>query len=599
MWGKKRGVDEAGQVPTAAPEVSRAQDSTVATSPQEPVPTDRRQIGEILVASGAITQEQLEQALAAQGVSGRRLGEVLLDLQLAEERHIVAALAHQSGLEVADLAQQAPDSAVANLLPEATARRLRALPIQRDAGGTIVVATSDPYPAALAEVQAALGAATTFQVTTETELQWAMNLTYRALADIESQINRFTSVYGTDSLATQNATIDMVSDEAPVVTIMNRIVIQAMRDRASDIHIEPQSDSIRIRYRIDGVLHEVLRLPASMGAPLVSRVKIMSDLNIVERRRPQDGKTRMEFDGRTVDIRVSTTGVVWGEKVVLRLLDRQGPVIQLHELGMDAATQELFLRDLRSPYGMVVCAGPTGSGKTTTLYSGLQQINSPEVNITTIEEPVEYVFPSLNQIPVSTASGMTFASGLRSILRQDPDVILVGEMRDAETARIGVQAALTGHLVLSSVHATDAVSTVWRFLDMGIERFAVASSLLSVVGQRLIRRVCQDCIAPYTPTIDELAFFSEAGGDPLTDFVRGMGCNYCSRTGYRGRIGVYELLQVDERIRVALVDDEVGREEILELAKKSGMVTLKEQGVRLVQQQETTISEVIRNIYTI
>ncbi len=599
MWGKKRGIDDAGHVAATAPLVPYAQDPAATALPETLAPATRTPIGQILLAQGVVTSEQLEQAIAAQGESGRRLGEVLVDLHIVTQRGVAAALAHQYGFDVADLAQQTPDPAVVNLLPEQLARRLRVLPIQRNADGSVNVATSDPNSAALAEVQAALGVPTTFQLTTESELEWALNLSYRALADIESQVSRFTSVYGTESLAAQSSVVDMVSADAPIVAIMNRIILQALRDQASDIHVEPQSDSIRIRFRIDGVLHEVLRLPASMGAPLVSRVKIMSDLNIIERRRPQDGKTRMELDGRTVDIRVSTTGVVWGEKVVLRILDHQGTILQLNELGMDAKTQELFLEDLRSPYGMVVCAGPTGSGKTTTLYSGLLKINSPEVNITTIEEPVEYVFPSLNQIPVSIASGMTFASGLRSILRQDPDVILVGEMRDAETARIGVQAAMTGHLVLSSVHATDAVSTVWRFLDMGIERFAVASSLLSVVGQRLIRRVCQDCKAPYTPLIDELAFFSEAGGDPLSDFVQGVGCKYCSMTGYRGRIGVYELLRIDERIRVALVDDKVGRGEMLDLAKKSGMITIKEQGVRLVEQQKTTISEIIRNIYTI
>ncbi|NQU36828.1 MAG: Flp pilus assembly complex ATPase component TadA, partial [Actinobacteria bacterium] len=261
--------------------------------------------------------------------------------------------------------------------------------------------------------------------------------------------------------------------------------------------------------------------------------------------------------------------------------------------------QERFIEDLNAPYGMVICAGPTGSGKTTTLYSGLMQVNTPAVNITTIEDPVEYVFPSLNQIPISSASGMSFASGLRSILRQDPDIILVGEMRDGETARIGVQAALTGHLVLSSVHATDAVSTVWRFLDMGIERFALASSLRCVIGQRLVRRVCPECSASYTPTLDELAFFNGAGGDPLTDFVKGAGCNFCAETGYRGRIGVYELIQVDELMRAALIDESTTTEELLALAEKSGTVTLKAQGVRLVQDQETTVSEIIRSIYTI
>lgn len=606
MWGKKREHEGEGQVATATPPSSRAPEPLSEGQPTSGPPTPngsprtgRPPLGEVLVQRGVLTPEQLAQAIVAQAGTGRLLGQILVDLDLADERDIARALADQFGLELANLAQESPDPAVAALLPEVTARRLHAIPVRRDDHGGIIVATSDPRPSALEEIQNALHVPVTLRLASEPEVQWAINTTHRALADIDLEISEFTSVYGTDSFATQTAIIDTVSEDAPVVTIMNRIIVQALRDRASDVHIEPQSDAVRVRFRIDGVLHEIVRLPASMGAPIASRVKIMSDLNIVERRRPQDGQIRMEFDGRTIDIRVSTTGVVWGEKIVLRLLDKQGPVIQLSDLGMDDHTRDLFMKDLKSPYGMVVCAGPTGSGKTTTLYSGLMQINTPEINITTIEDPVEYVFPSLNQIPISAASGMSFASGLRSILRQDPDVILVGEMRDIETARIGVQAALTGHLVLSSVHATDAVSTVYRFLDMGIERFAIASSLLSVIGQRLVRRVCEDCKAPYTPTIDELAFFSKAGGDPLADFVYGTGCNYCAKTGFRGRIGVYELLQIDEHIRVALIDEETNADEILALAKKGGMVTLKEQGVRLVSDQQTTISEIIRSIYTI
>ena len=337
---------------------------------------------------------------------------------------------------------------------------------------------------------------------------------------------------------------------------------------------------MRVRFRIDGALKDVLTLPAAMGLGLVSRIKIMAGMNIVERRRPQDGQLTIEIDGKDIDVRVSTVATIWGEKCVMRILDKTRSVLRLHDLGMPTDTHETFSKLVRAPFGMVLCAGPTGSGKTTTLYATLSEVDDPTRNIMTIEDPVEYVFPSINQIQTNEQAGLTFATGLKSILRQDPDVILVGEIRDVETARIAVQSALTGHFVLSSLHATDSVSALHRFLDMGIESFLIASSVLAVVGQRLVRRICPSCKAPYTPTQEELAFYEESGGPPKTDFYQGTGCNFCAGTGYQDRIGVYELLQITPEIK-RLIVGWATQDELRRLAQKQGMRTLREEADRL------------------
>jgi type IV pilus assembly protein PilB len=323
----------------------------------------------------------------------------------------------------------------------------------------------------------------------------------------------------------------------------------------------------------------------------------MAGMNIVERRRPQDGQITMDVDGRSVDIRVATTGVIWGEKVVLRLLDKSKPLYRLNDLGMPVDTHTEFSKMVRSPFGMVLCAGPTGSGKTTTLYATMSEINESQRNIMTIEDPVEYVFPSINQIQMNEQAGLSFATGLKSILRQDPDVILVGEIRDVDTARIATQAALTGHFVLSSLHATDAVAALHRFLDMGIESFLIASSVLGVVGQRLMRRICTHCEESYKPSPEELAFYLESGGVAKTKFVRGGGCNFCSGTGFSDRIGVYELLTVTPEIK-RLVVGWATQDELRRMAVKQGMRTLLDEAISLVGQNVTTIPEVIRNIHT-
>ena len=336
----------------------------------------------------------------------------------------------------------------------------------------------------------------------------------------------------------------MVAENAPVVQVVDNILTQAVRDRASDVHIEPSQDVIYVRFRIDGALKDVLELPSTMGVGLISRIKIMAEINIVEKRRSQDGQFTTTIDGKDTDVRVATVATIWGEKCVMRILDKNRSVLRLNDLGMPVDTHETYSKLVRAPFGMVLCAGPTGSGKTTTLYATLSEVSDRARNVMTIEDPVEFVFPKINQIQTNEQAGLTFATGLKSILRQDPDVILVGEIRDVETARIAVQSALTGHFVLSSLHGNDSVSALHRFLDMGIESFLIASSVIAIVGQRLVRRICPSCKTSYTPTKEELAFYEESGGPPKTDFVIGAGCNYCGHTGYLDRIGVYELLQM-------------------------------------------------------
>ena len=421
------------------------------------------------------------------------------------------------------------------------------------------------------------------------DVRRVIDSTYRALADIEQQIAAFAA----------GQTRRAGGAEAPVVQVVDKLITQALRDRASDVHIEPQDGQVRVRFRIDGALHDVVTLPEAMGGVIASRIKVLASMNIVERRRPQDGQIAMTIDGRPIDIRVATTGTVFGEKIVLRLLDKSRPLFRLTDLGMPPATEARFGGLVRSPYGMVICAGPTGSGKTTTLYASVSEINGVERNITTIEDPVEYVFSSLNQIQINEQAGVTFAAGLRSILRQDPDVILVGEIRDAETAQIAVQSALTGHFVLSSLHATDAVSALYRFLDMGIEPFLVASSVLAIVGQRLLRRTCPHCRVPHELSPEEEAFYRQAGGRGRTHFWVGAGCNLCSQTGYLDRVGVYELLQLSEEMRALVVAPNPSHDDMRRLAVEQGMRSMRQEAIRLVDEDVTTVAEVIRTIYTL
>jgi type IV pilus assembly protein PilB len=515
---------------------------------------------------------------------------------VVDEVQVTQALAQQFGVEWVDLSQSTPDPAVSNRLTESQARQLSALPL-RESDGRLDVIVGDLRPGLQEDIQQAVGAPVRMLAVPLTVARQSIDRAYRALAEVDRMVAAFTAGEAPRQSGAR-AKEEAESDGSPVAKLVTMLVTQGLRDRASDIHIEPSDGVVRVRYRIDGALNDVVDLPETMAAPLVSRIKILSSMNIVERRKAQDGQFGMRVDDRDIDVRVSTMATVFGEKCVMRILDKSRSLIRLNALGMPTDTHASFSKMVRSPFGMVLCAGPTGSGKTTTLYATMSEIDERSRNVVTIEDPVEYVFPSINQIQTNEQAGITFADGLRSILRQDPDIILVGEIRDQETARIAVQAALTGHFVMSSLHATDSVAALHRFLDMGIEAFLVASSVLGIVSQRLVRRICRSCAAPYIPTDEEMAFYLDGGGEPKERFVRGTGCNLCSHTGYQDRIGVYEFLHMTPEIRRLLVGWAT-QDELRRVAMNQGMRTLRTEGLSLVSQDITTISEVIRSIYAL
>jgi type IV pilus assembly protein PilB len=412
----------------------------------------------------------------------------------------------------------------------------------------------------------------------------------RTLARIEA-IDRLIREQGE---STSPNTRQFAAGEGPVVDLVDHLVHHAFTSRSSDLHLEPCQSATRVRLRIDGDMTDAAELPMSLHGAIVNRIKVLAGLDIVEHRRPQDGQFSTEIEGVGLDVRVATLPAMFGEKVVLRLLDTRRAVLRLTELGMDAADAETCRHLIRAPFGLVLCCGPTGAGKTTTLYASLLEVDARRLNVTTIEDPVEYVMPAITQVSVNDKAGVSFATGLRALLRQDPDVILVGEIRDAETAHIAVQAALTGHLVLSSLHGTDAVGALYRLLDMGIDRFLVASAVVGVVGQRLVRRICASCRTRFDPAMHELGFFAQHGGDTATTaFFTGTGCDRCAGTGFHGRIGVYELLPINSSTRESLISlqsvDSARRRSIDE-----GLGTMLTAGVRLVEAGTTTVGEITR-----
>jgi type IV pilus assembly protein PilB len=572
-------------------------ESAVLGSEAEGADPDEDALGQLLVERGALTEEQLRNALDRRPESALRLGPFLVQAGVIDERTLVPVLAEHLGLRVADLRQVTPEATALDLMPEKLARAQLALPLQVE-DGHVDIAVAEPSTSLEQFLASQTGKRVRLLVAPTSDLRRAIDTHYRALGGIGQLVQAFEALEGRRRRTGDTADALATAEEAPVIRLCDLIMTQGLRDRASDVHIEPQDGRVRVRFRVDGALHDVITLPAAMGPGLVSRIKIQAGMNIVERRRPQDGQLTAELDGRSVDVRVSTVATIWGEKCVLRLLDKTRSLLKLHDLGMPAPTHEHFSKMCRAPFGMVICAGPTGSGKTTTLYATLSEIDDPSRNIMTVEDPVEYVFPSINQIQTNEQAGLTFATGLRSILRQDPDAILVGEIRDVETARIAVQSALSGHFVMSSLHATDSVSALHRFLDMGIESFLISSSVIGIVGQRLVRRICPSCKAPYQPTDEELAFYQESGGPPKEVFHEGEGCNFCAFTGYRDRIGVFELLPITTELK-RLIVGWATQDELRRLAQQQGMRTLREEAVDLIVRDVTTISEVVRSIYAV
>ncbi|MEX0732039.1 MAG: GspE/PulE family protein [Aquisalimonadaceae bacterium] len=517
----------------------------------------RIRIGDLLVEHGLITAEQLQQALAEQKRSGRRIGRVLVEMRLIDDEDLHRFLSRQLDLPYVDLATYRYMPDVARALPETHARRFRTLLLElRD--DEALVGMSDPTDLfAHDELARLLGRPVRQALVRETDLLTALDQVYRRSAEISNlaeELDEELSIGSADETDLQEAESAASTDDAPVMRLLRTLFEDAVQVQASDIHIEPDEQSLRIRQRVDGVLQEHVMKEARIAPALILRLKLMAGLNISERRLPQDGRFNVRVRNRSIDVRLSTMPIQHGESVVMRLLDQSAGLLNLEQLGMPPAMLVRFRRLLRRPHGMILVTGPTGSGKTTTLYAALSELNDPSRKIITVEDPVEYRIPRVNQVQVREPIGLTFGRVLRSALRQDPDIVLVGEIRDQETAEIGLRAAVTGHLVLSTLHTNDAVSTAVRLLDMGVESFLLAASLRAIIAQRLLRQVCDNCSESHVPDQDERDMLVSLLGEGAADggFHRGRGCNRCNQTGYRGRIGVYEMLELSGAMADAL-----------------------------------------------
>jgi len=526
--------------------------------------------------------------------SGASLGRTLVEIGVLSEGQLVQALAAQVGMRFVDLDEHPIDRMAVALVPAALCRRYTVLPIALEAG-QIVLATADPgNVVAVDDVRTVTGRAVIPVVGTHDNILRAIDRFCRADGEMENLSSAFEESQAEEEVDLTRIG-DIGDDDAPIVRFVNLLVTQAITDRASDIHIEPTEHDLRVRYRIDGVLHETQRAPKTIISGVISRVKIMSDIDIAERRKPQDGRMSVTHNGRKIDLRVATLPTVWGEKIVMRILDNSTASLDLRDLSFLDSNYEVYKESYTKPYGMILVTGPTGSGKSTTLYATLNAVSKPEINVITVEDPVEYRLPGINQVQVNPKAGLTFASALRSILRSDPDVVLLGEIRDHETAQIAIEAALTGHLVLSTLHTNDAPSAVTRLTEMGIEPFLVGSALDCVVAQRLARRLCGKCKVPYRPTEQEMlaARFPWMPGEEIPELHRPGGCTACSNTGYRGRLALHEVMSVGEEIeRLAVAH--ASSAEIGSAAVAKGMVTLRDDGWHKVAMGQTSIEEILR-----
>ena len=567
-------------------------------------PVNRR-LGDLLVAEGLVKQEELQRALAEQKGTTEKLGSVLVRLKLVNEEQLTGFLSRQYGIPSITLSQLDIDPGILRLVPPQIARKYEVLPVKR-AANTLTLAMADPTNVfALDDVSFMTNLQVLPVVASQAAIRRAIERNYEnqgaAITDVLTELaeDQASNVEVVDDDEDSGGKVDVFelkesADEAPVVKLVNMVLVDAIQKGASDIHWEPYEKVFRIRFRIDGVLHEMLSLPKKVEAATISRLKIMSNLDIAERRVPQDGRIKLRYNTREIDFRVSVLPTIFGEKAVLRILDKDALQLDLNKLGFDPWALEQFQKVIRQPYGMILITGPTGSGKTTTLYSAIHTINSPEHNIMTAEDPVEYNLKGVNQVQINDGIGRTFASALRAFLRQDPDVILVGETRDLETAQISIRAALTGHLVFSTLHTNDSPSTIARLIDMGIPPFLVASSLLLVMAQRLGRKVCKDCKEPYEVNEDSLLPYGHVlTGVGRTQFYKGRGCATCSFTGMKGRVAIYEVMPVSQEIRNLILKN-APVTDIRAMAQAQGMKTLRQAGLLKVLAGATTVDEVLR-----
>lgn len=564
-------------------------------------PYTNKRIGDILVEQGLITSQQLKEALEMQkNGNKKRLGEIFVEIGALSKEELYKILQYVFESEYIDLSNYVIDPEVISLISEKTALRFKLIPISKN-DDELIIAMANPLDVYAIDF---------VRDHTKVKVKRIKSL----LASEEDVINAITNNYELgeyddiiDKLGTEvvykeeeaeedSKKLEAISKEAPIIQLVNMLIVQGVKDRASDVHIEPNKNGLLIRFRIDGMLHDIKTLPNTIKSAVISRTKILAKMDIAERRLPQDGRFQVKFGTREVDLRVSTIPTVFGEKVVLRLLDKSKGLTKLEQVGFSPEQLEEFKSIITKSHGIILLTGPTGSGKTTTLYAALSEVNSKDKNIITVEDPVEYKLDRINQIQIKPKINLIFANTLRSILRQDPDIIMVGEIRDIETAQIAVQAALTGHLVFSTLHTNDAASALTRLIDMDIETFLISSSVIGVVAQRLVRVVCEKCKEEYTPgknVLSALNIEDNLKKDGKIKLYRGAGCSFCKNTGYYGRTSIYELLVLDDEIR-ALIISKTSSNVIKDAAIKKGMKTLKDSGLEKVKQGITTLEEVIR-----
>lgn len=550
---------------------------------------EHEHIGSVLVDTGLVTDADMVRARSLQAQNGDSLTRVLVEEGMVSEVDLAKMLAKHIGVEYLSLNDVTIDPAAAVLIPESLARRYAAIPIKFE-DDALVVAMADPGNVLVVDDIRAITALRIIpKIASRSEIDDAI----RRLGRYDDSVADLADLVGGDAADEDLSKIEAAVEEAPIVKLVNTLITRAVNERASDLHVEPGEKNLRVRFRIDGVLHEVMSTPRSVSGAVVSRLKIMADLDIAERRVPQDGRVSLRVAGRPIDLRVATLPTIHGEKVVLRILDKEDAVLDLKSLGFLPHSLDRFEQSYTKPYGAILVTGPTGSGKTTTLYSALNILNSPDRHIITVEDPVEYRLAGVVQVQVNRKAGLQFSTVLKSILRSDPDVVLIGEVRDAETAKIAVEAALTGHLVLTTLHTNDSASSVNRLVDMGVEPYLVASALDSILAQRLARRLCDRCkqTKPATPELVRQMGMNPDDG-PLTIYTA-VGCKACADTGYRGRVAIVEVLLVSEEIQRMAVERRPS-DEIKALAVEQGMMTLRQDGMEKVKLGMTTLEEVLR-----
>ncbi|WP_034681280.1 GspE/PulE family protein [Caldalkalibacillus mannanilyticus] len=541
----------------------------------------RKRLGDLLVDSGLITEEQLLTALKEKG--NKKLGETLLDLGFISEQRLIEVLEFQLGIPHVSLYRYPIDKKILAIVPKEVAKRNMLIPLKKE-GDRLYIAMTDPMD---------FFAIDDLRLSTGFKIETAI----ASKGDIIKAINKYYDYdHSMEDLLEEEKPVEeiqeAVEEDSPVVKLVNQILLNGVQLKASDIHIDPQENKVLVRYRVDGVLRTERTFPKNMQSMIIARIKIMANLNITEYRIPQDGRIKVNIEFHPVDLRISTLPTVYGEKIVMRILDLGSTYNDLNKMNLSTVNFDRFVQMIEQPTGIVLITGPTGSGKSSTLYAALNRLNSDDVNIITVEDPVEYQLEGINQVQVNSAVGMTFAKGLRAILRQDPNIIMVGEIRDTETAEIAVRASLTGHLVISTIHTNDSISTVTRLIDMGIEPFLVAASLSGVVSQRLIRRVCPDCKTAHEPTQREITIFQRKGIE-IQQVLRGKGCSACNMTGYKGRVAIHEVLVIDEEVRRMIMNNGT-MGELRDLAIEKGTIFLLDDGLQKVKEGLTTTEEVLK-----